>query len=274
MLITIYIFIFWLVFWSFLNAWLYRIREEISLKWPSKCPNCNNNIKWFDNIPVFGWLFLKGKCRNCKQSISIQYPLVELLTWMSFLLSYYILSTHWTFLNISSLVSYLTPIDLFLNINFSYYFIIFLILAFTYFFVAVSIYDFKYKEIPNEFVAILWIISIPFLIANPWNILAWIIGLTFFVLQYLIVMKLYKVEWVWMWDAKLALVLGFILGKLLLPAMFIAYFSAVIYSFFYYLYTKFANKEFDREIPFGPFIYFWAFISIYFVIYPFNSLLF
>lgn len=274
MLITIYIFLFWLIFWSFLNAWLYRLRENISLKWPSKCPNCNANIKWYDNIPVLWWILLKGKCRNCKQSISIQYPLVEFFTWIIFLLSYYLILNHWTFLNISDLHLQLKDIDVLLQFDFSYYFIIFLILAFTFFFVAVSVYDFKYKEIPNEFIILLAILSIPFLISNPWNLLSWFIWMMFFVLQYFIVMKLYKVEGVWMWDAKLALVLWFILGKLLLPAMFIAYFSAVIYAWFYYLYAKIKNKEFDREIPFWPFIYFWAYISIFFVLYPFNTLLF
>ena len=46
----------------------------------SHCPHCKHELSWYENIPVFSWLALRGKCRNCKSPISIQYPLVELLT--------------------------------------------------------------------------------------------------------------------------------------------------------------------------------------------------
>lgn len=56
-------------------------KEKLSLLFPkSHCPNCKTSIKWYYNIPVFGWLFLKGKCSECKTKISIRYPFVELLT--------------------------------------------------------------------------------------------------------------------------------------------------------------------------------------------------
>ncbi|MDH5833031.1 prepilin peptidase [Luteimonas kalidii] len=48
----------------------------------SHCPHCGHQLSWYENIPVFSWLALRGKCRNCKAPISIQYPLVELLTAM------------------------------------------------------------------------------------------------------------------------------------------------------------------------------------------------
>lgn len=47
---------------------------------PSHCPNCQHQIHWWENIPMFSYLALGGKCSNCKQAISVQYPLVELLT--------------------------------------------------------------------------------------------------------------------------------------------------------------------------------------------------
>jgi leader peptidase (prepilin peptidase) / N-methyltransferase len=46
----------------------------------SHCPHCGHQLSWYENIPVFSWLALRGKCRNCKAPISVQYPLVELLT--------------------------------------------------------------------------------------------------------------------------------------------------------------------------------------------------
>ena len=66
---------------SFLNVCVYRWPEDKSvISPPSTCPNCGSRIKWYDNVPVLGWLWLRGKCRACGAPISIQYPLVELVT--------------------------------------------------------------------------------------------------------------------------------------------------------------------------------------------------
>ena len=66
---------------SFLNVCVYRWPEEKSVvSPPSSCPACGARIKWYDNVPVLGWMRLGGKCRSCGTPISIQYPLVELLT--------------------------------------------------------------------------------------------------------------------------------------------------------------------------------------------------
>jgi leader peptidase (prepilin peptidase)/N-methyltransferase len=80
-----------LCFGSFLNVCIYRIPAEVSLsKPPSSCPKCKTLIKWYDNVPVFGWLALGGKCRACKAPISIQYPVIELTTGLFFLVIYLI----------------------------------------------------------------------------------------------------------------------------------------------------------------------------------------
>ncbi len=66
---------------SFLNVCVYRWPEDKSVvSPPSSCPNCGARIKWYDNVPVLGWMWLRGRCRACGTPISIQYPLVELLT--------------------------------------------------------------------------------------------------------------------------------------------------------------------------------------------------
>ncbi len=66
---------------SFLNVCIYRIPEGMSVVSPSSsCPACGHNIRWFENIPVLSYLFLKGRCGSCGAGISMQYPLVELLT--------------------------------------------------------------------------------------------------------------------------------------------------------------------------------------------------
>jgi leader peptidase (prepilin peptidase)/N-methyltransferase len=64
---------------SFLNVCIVRLPLDQSIVRPrSRCPKCQNPIAWYDNIPVFSWLMLRGECRHCGQPISIQYPLIEL----------------------------------------------------------------------------------------------------------------------------------------------------------------------------------------------------
>jgi leader peptidase (prepilin peptidase)/N-methyltransferase len=66
---------------SFLNVVAYRLpRKQSLLHPPSTCPSCGERIKPYDNVPILGWLWLRGKCRNCGARISPQYPLVEALT--------------------------------------------------------------------------------------------------------------------------------------------------------------------------------------------------
>ncbi len=66
---------------SFLNVLIVRLPKEESIVFPgSKCPKCGNPVAWFDNLPMLSWVFLAGKCRRCRETISVQYPLVELIT--------------------------------------------------------------------------------------------------------------------------------------------------------------------------------------------------
>jgi len=69
---------------SFLNVVIWRLPQEEparrKLGGRSHCPNCGKMIRWFDNVPMLGWLFLRGKARCCGKTISARYPFVELLT--------------------------------------------------------------------------------------------------------------------------------------------------------------------------------------------------
>lgn len=74
---------------SFLNVVVWRLPRGQSLASPpSHCPKCQHRLAWHDNIPVFGWLFLRGKCRYCDQAISVRYPIVELITGLLFVFYY------------------------------------------------------------------------------------------------------------------------------------------------------------------------------------------
>jgi len=87
--IAAFVFIFGLIFGSFLNVCISRLPAGKSIVRPgSSCPKCGKPINAYDNIPVLSYLFLLGKCRNCKTRISAVYPAVELLTGVLFLLCY------------------------------------------------------------------------------------------------------------------------------------------------------------------------------------------
>ena len=86
----IYVFIIGLCTGSFLNVVILRgLSGESIVLPPSHCTKCNHKLAWYDNIPVFSYLFLRGKCRYCSEKISIQYPLVELFTGLIFAGIYY-----------------------------------------------------------------------------------------------------------------------------------------------------------------------------------------
>jgi len=69
-----------LVLGSFLSALTYRLPRGLSLKGRSICPKCKKKISWFDNIPLFAFIILKGRCRYCQKKISLRYPLIELIS--------------------------------------------------------------------------------------------------------------------------------------------------------------------------------------------------
>lgn len=72
--------VYGLIFGSFANAVAYRVPTGETLWSRSHCPKCESQIHWWQNIPVLSWLALRGKCANCKNPISVQYPAIELLT--------------------------------------------------------------------------------------------------------------------------------------------------------------------------------------------------
>lgn len=84
-IILAFIFITGLIIGSFLNVVILRTLSDESIVFPgSKCPKCQNKLKWYHNIPILSYIFLRGKCAFCGEKISIQYPIVELLTGILF----------------------------------------------------------------------------------------------------------------------------------------------------------------------------------------------
>jgi len=83
-MLSLTLFIFGLIFGSFANALVWRLKTEQTLGGRSMCPQCRATIRWYDNIPVLSFLWLRGKCRACRKPISWRYPVVELLMAIGF----------------------------------------------------------------------------------------------------------------------------------------------------------------------------------------------
>jgi len=106
------IFLFGLIFGSFLNVCIYRLPKKQSIMWPgSHCPSCKSAIPFWQNIPVLSYVFLTGKCTNCKFRIPLIYPLVEILTGVLLVVVWQHYGLTLSFLHYSILVLFLLPIS-------------------------------------------------------------------------------------------------------------------------------------------------------------------
>ena len=107
----IYIIFVWIIgciFGSFFNVVGYRLPNELSIISPgSFCPKCEHKLKWYELIPIFSYLIQGGKCRKCKQKISIIYPVVEMTTGVLFAVSYFIFGFSYEFLISIIVVSFM-----------------------------------------------------------------------------------------------------------------------------------------------------------------------
>jgi leader peptidase (prepilin peptidase) / N-methyltransferase len=99
---------FSLIWGSFLNVVAYRsVTDKPFLQKRSTCNECNSLIFWYDNIPVISWIILKGRCRNCKNKISILYPFIEILTTILITFLFYnIFQYGFSYQNIFSFIAY------------------------------------------------------------------------------------------------------------------------------------------------------------------------
>ena len=245
--IFIYIFslIFGAIIGSFLNVCIYRIPENVSLWWPpSTCPKCKTRIKFYDNIPVLSYLILRGKCRNCKTKISMQYPIIEALTSLLTLLVVYKLGlTYWTAVA----------------------------LLITYCLIVLSMIDFRLYIIPDRFSIGLTVLGLLIFFINPAfsgslsaKFIQCIIGgaVGFFGLWGLafIGSLIFKKEAMGGGDIKLIAGIGTLTGfNGVISTLVISSFSALVYYAVLFIFKK--NPQ-DKTIPFGPFISIGLFINI------------
>ena len=216
-------FIFGIVIGSFLNVVILRIPKKESVVFPaSHCPTCKTPLKWWHNIPIFSYIFLKGKCAFCNEKISIQYPLIELASGI-----------------IVALVYYKNGFDVFSMM---------LMASFLSLLVS-SIVDLKYKAITyvmNVLPVTFAIFSSEDIITNFTNALLFAGGAVF-IRDY--VSALINKEAMGDGDILVFATMGSILG---IKLSLIAIFLGAIFAIFPAIYNRIANK--DLELPFIPFL--------------------
>ena len=228
------IFILGLLIGSFLNVVIYRLPLNKSIIFPaSHCPNCDTKLKYYDLIPILSYISTKGKCRYCGEKISLQYPIVELLTALLFLLT-------------------------FLKYGLNTEFIIFSILIGSL--IVISFIDIKYQIIPNEitfsFIPIGLIIS---LIFNHICFINSLLGLIIPAGLLLLIAFIYK-KGMGIGDVKLIGMIGVFIGwKFALISIFIGALIGSIYGIYMMVTDKMTRQT---RIPFGPFISLGAIVMI------------
>jgi leader peptidase (prepilin peptidase)/N-methyltransferase len=105
------VFLFGAAVGSFLNVVIYRVPAGLSLLHPpSRCPTCHTQLKPHDNVPVLGWLWLKGRCRYCRTPISPRYPLIEAFTGALFLATFWLFGLGWVTVGYWLLLSWLVAL--------------------------------------------------------------------------------------------------------------------------------------------------------------------
>ena len=201
----------------------------------SYCPACNKQIRWYDNIPLLSYIFLKAKCRDCSAGISIKYFIVELICALSFVLVFYLF-------------------------GFSLTALLFFILSI--FFVIIFFIDLKHFIIPNQLTFPLMAIGF-FKTFNPNlnqyffpnlidSMIGGVVGYSIIWIIIFAYKKLRKKEGMGLGDAKLLSAIGFWFGWISIP--FILFFSSFIALAYALPSLLNKSKNMSSSIPYGPYL--------------------
>ena len=220
---------------SFANVCIYRLpKGKGVVSGRSHCPKCKKKIVWHDNIPIISYLILKGKCRKCKRKISSQYPMVEMINILLFLIIYFLFG-----------ISLTTILLMILSLSFLITFFI----------------DLKHFIIPNSLTFSMMILGFiksfdPNLNSIFPNYINSLIGGLFgYGIIFSIIFfykQIRKKEGMGLGDAKLLAVIGFWFGWISIP--FVIFLSSIFALVFVAPDLIKKNKKMSSQIPFGPHI--------------------
>lgn len=245
LILKIWIFFFGMLIGSFLNVVIHRVPKNESVVKPrSKCPNCGHMIKWYQNIPVISWLFLKGKCANCGFKIPIKYPLIELLV---------------GFIAYNLFPEDLSPEALF---GFAYFFSVACILLSHF------VIDIEHQLLPDKINIYFLLITLPYVILTmPY--MHWLLGGVFgFFGPLAVTWIFYKLRGqigLGGGDIKLFGILGLLLGPVgIMHNIFMSCFLGAVIGI-----ILITTKKLDKNAPlaFGPYIILVASFQIFFPSY-------
>jgi len=228
-----------LIVGSFSNVCIYRIPRNESIIYPaSHCPKCRSKIQPFDNIPLLSFILLKGRCRNCKSKISIQYPFVELLTGLIYLIIY-------------------------MGYGLSIQTLIYIILSSAL--IIIAFIDLNEQIIPD-------VISLPGIVIGfilsffvsyisfVDSVLGIFVGGLIILIIGLVGSVIFKKEAMGGGDVKLAAMIGAFLGwRYIIISLFLGFFLGALAGIFLIM-TKIKSRE--DVVPFGPFIVLGSLITL------------
>ena len=228
----IIVFLYGITIGSFLNVLIYRLpKKENIVTTRSHCMSCGNQLKWYDLVPLFSYLVLRGKCRKCKAKISVQYPLIEGLNGVLYIL-------------------------VFMRYGISVETLLYCLLSSAL--LALSVIDLRTYEIPVGFQYFILVLGIARVATDYKNWLLYVIG--FFavsVFLYLIVL-ISKGAAMGGGDVKLMAVCGLLIGwKLILLSLAV---GCILGSIIHLLRMKFSGQE--HMLAMGPYLSLGIMISV------------
>jgi leader peptidase (prepilin peptidase)/N-methyltransferase len=256
--ITLIFFVFGLIIGSFLNVVIYRFNTGKTLGGRSVCMSCQNKIFWYDLVPIFSFLILKGRCRNCRGKVSVQYPIVEFLSGLIF--ATFFLKYKYLFFVSTTLFT----------VSYAYYVGLFLLLL------VIAVYDLKHKIIPDSmsrafyilaFIGIIFFNNSGYFSLHIPSLLEILSGV-FIATPFALLWLVSRGAWIGFGDAKLALGLGFLLGfGKALSAVVISFWAGAIIGILLIIFSR--SYKMKSEVPFAPFMVLGSFIVFLFDIHLF-----
>ena len=260
-MIVVFVCLFGLCLGSFVNALVWRLHEqarrggakpskELSiLHGRSMCPHCKHSLTAKDLVPLFSWLQLRGKCRYCREPISAQYPLVELLGAALFGVSYLFWPYELTAMGIALLVTWLAALVCML---------------------ALAVYDARWQLLPTRLIVPLTCFAAVFAVLRYialHNTASDVLQLGGAVLLlfglFFVLFELSKGKYIGFGDVRLALSLGLFAGSFVngIVLLFVASFTGTLAAL---PLVAAGKKKLSGKLPFGPYLLFGCFVAVVF----------